>query len=125
MDNLTASQELKASGGNFKWNDVKKKLPVTFKQFEVIFNNKIAPELQQKDKFLFENLWMLINSYDYIKYENINKSTFGQIKKYEDKAINDNVIPYLDDDDIKPRKKYCTCISDEFKEYWTNVISSP
>lgn len=75
---------------------MKKKLPVTFKQFEVIYNNKIAPELEDREKFLFDNLWLLVNAYDYIKYENINKSTFGQIKKYEEKAINDNVMPLLD-----------------------------
>lgn len=57
----------------------KSKFPLTLKQFEVIFQNKIQPNLEEQGKFTFEDLWTLVNAYDYWQYENINKSTFGQI----------------------------------------------
>lgn len=75
---MSSNAELMKSSGNFTVNDKKgKRLPITSKQFEVIFINKIQPNLTNFGKFTFDDLWVLINAYDYWQYENINKSTFG------------------------------------------------
>ena len=67
-----------------KLNQTKKKPEISLKQFDYIYRNKIAPGLNEKHdndgiltgKFQFTDMNLLLNSYEYWKYENINKQTF-------------------------------------------------
>ena len=57
-------------------NPRQKKRDITIKQFDYIYKNKIDIKLEEKGKFKFTDMNLLLNAYEYWRYENINKQTF-------------------------------------------------
>jgi hypothetical protein len=56
-----------------------KKRDVSFKQFEYIWKNKMQNKVSEAGKFKFEEMNLLLNAYEYWRYENKNKQTFQGI----------------------------------------------
>jgi len=56
-----------------------KKRDISVRQFDYIYKNKIDQQLEEKGKFKFTDLNLLLNGYEYWRYENINKQTFKQL----------------------------------------------
>ena len=50
-----------------------KKRDITANQFDFIWNKKILDNLETKDQFTFQEMNVLLNAYEYWRYENINK----------------------------------------------------
>ena len=58
---------------SFNYDKKKKKRDITMKQFDFIYKNKIQGYLNDKDQFMFTDMNLLLNAYEYWRYENINK----------------------------------------------------
>lgn len=56
-----------------------RKRDISIRQFDYIYKNKIEQQLEEKGKFKFTDLNLLLNGYEYWRYENINKQTFKQL----------------------------------------------
>ena len=54
-------------------NGKNKKRDISLKQFDYIYKNKILNNLEEKGRFKFTEMNVLLNAYEYWKYENINK----------------------------------------------------
>lgn len=50
-----------------------KKREITINQFDFIWNKKILGNLETRDQFTFQEMNVLLNAYEYWRYENINK----------------------------------------------------
>ena len=107
-------------------NQTKRKPEISLKQFDYIYRNKILGGLNEKHdvdgimkgKFQFTDMNLLLNAYEYWKYENINKQTFHQLDQQdEDLAKSTN--------EEKSRSSCCNCISEERKNEWSAWMSSP
>lgn len=78
-------------------------------------------------KFKFEEMNVLLNAYEYWRYENINKQTFHQLDHQHDELINSKISGNgrkESEFEIKPKKK-CGCISEEIQLKWSTMMSSP
>jgi hypothetical protein len=71
-DSLVSSKNNKS--GTF--GNKNKKRDITLKQFDYIYKNKIEINLEVSGKFLFTDINLLLNAYEYWKFEKINKQTF-------------------------------------------------
>jgi hypothetical protein len=56
-----------------------KKRDISLKQFDYIYKNKIEANLEDKGQFKFTEMNLLLNAYEYWRYENINKATFQHL----------------------------------------------
>ena len=82
LDDLTMSQKFKNSdefANRQKAGSIVKKRDVSLKQFEYIWKNKVQNNLEEHGKFRFKEMNILLNSYEYWRYENKNKQTFESI----------------------------------------------
>ena len=71
----------------------KKKRDITYKQFDFIYKNKIQKHLEDNEQFKFTDMNLLLNAYEYWRYENINKQTFSQLDQDKEERDTDVYAP--------------------------------
>jgi hypothetical protein len=76
LDDLTMSSRFKNTdefANRQKAGSIVKKRDVSLKQFEYIWKNKVQSNLEEHGKFRFKEMNILLNAYEYWRYENKNK----------------------------------------------------
>jgi hypothetical protein len=112
----------------------KKKRDINFKHFEYIYKNKVAANLEEKGRFRFTEMNVLLNAYEYWRYESSKTQNFdgqaensgsfigGRRDSYN--VMSNQMSPKSSLDKSRSssmrdgNKRICGC-GEEFIQYWS------